>query len=149
LIGVGEERDADSNFEGIKLSLYDISDPTDVKESAKIVMDDMNYAPAEYDYKELLADSEKNVIAFLTAYYGPDGEAYYQQIFTVENGELVRRTTDRLAGLTGLESSRNDISDYRNLYIDDRLYLAGAGQVVSYSLSSYERIAELKLNEQE
>jgi uncharacterized secreted protein with C-terminal beta-propeller domain len=145
LVGVGEERDSDSNFLGIKVSLYDISDPTDVKESSKIVMTDRNYAPATSDYKALLADSGKNVIAFLAAYYGPQGEDYYQQIFTVTDGELTQHLSDLLDGIEGFESSGNDIGSYRDLYIGDTLYLAGAGQVVSYDLGTYERIQKLQL----
>jgi uncharacterized secreted protein with C-terminal beta-propeller domain len=145
LIGVGEERDADSNFEGIKVSLYDISDPRDVKESSKIVMSDMNYAPATSSYKALLADSGKNVIAFVTAHYGPEGENYYQQILSVEDGKLQKKASDQLNHIDGFESSGNDIGSYRDLYIGDTLYLVGAEQIISYSLENYEREETLQL----
>jgi uncharacterized secreted protein with C-terminal beta-propeller domain len=48
--------------------------------------------------------------------------------------------------MIGFESSGNDIGSYRDLYIGDTLYLAGAGQVVSYDLGTYERIQELQLD---
>jgi uncharacterized secreted protein with C-terminal beta-propeller domain len=147
LIGVGEETDADSNFMGIKVSLYDISDPSDVKESSKLVLSDMNDAPARYDYKALLADSGKNVIAFLTAHYDSEGERYYQQILSVEDGKLLQQAAELLDNIDGFESSGNDIGSYRDLYIGDRLYLAGAEQIISYNLDTYEREEILQLNE--
>lgn len=149
LIGVGEERKAqDSEFIGIKVSLYDISDPTDVKESAKIVMEDACYAPSQYDYKTLLADSGKNVIAFLTE---DKGEAYSvsQRIFTVQDGKLKSAARDTVvAGDTAAQDRDGSYvaSDYRNLYIGDRLYLAREGLVIVYDMADgFERIATCKL----
>lgn len=149
LIGVGEERKAgDSEFIGIKVSLYDISDPTDVKESDKIVMDDACYAPAQYDYKALLADSRKNVIAFLTE---DKGDAYHvsQRIFTVQDGKLKKAASDTI---TAGDVPQNDdgydcgAGNYRNLYIGDRLYLVREGLVIVYDMADgFERIATCKL----
>lgn len=149
LIGVGEERKAgDSEFIGIKVSLYDISDPTDVKESAKIVMDDAYHAPAQHDYKALLADSRKNVIVFLTEDKG-DGYHVSQRIFTVQDGKLKKAASDTL---TAGDVPQNDdgydcgAGNYRNLYIGDRLYLVREGLVIVYDMADgFERIATCKL----
>lgn len=143
LIGVGEERkEEDSEFVGIKVSLYDISDPTDVKESAKLVMDDACYAPAQYNYKALLADSSKNVIAFLTE---DKGESYQlsQRIFTVQDGVLEAAASDVISQDGSWYRSAND---YRNLYIGDRLYLVCGGLVIAYDMENgFVRIATCKL----
>lgn len=143
LIGVGEERKAnDSEFIGIKVSLYDISDPTNVKESVKIVMDDACYAPAQYNYKALLADSGKNVIAFLTE---DKGEQYQvsQRIFTLQDGALKKAAADIVSQD---ESRYYAANDYRNLYIGDKLYLVREGLVIVYDMSKgFERIATCKL----
>lgn len=149
LIGVGEERGAgDSEFIGIKVSLYDISDPTDVKESAKIVMDDACYAPAQYEYKALLADSSKNVIAFLTEDKG-DNYHVSQRIFTVQDGKLKKAASDTIAA--GDTAERDDggyysSGDYRNLYIGDHLYLVREGLVIVYDMTDgFARTAACKL----
>ena len=116
LIGVGEEHKAkDSEFIGIKVSLYDISDPTNVKESAKIVLDDACYAPAQYNYKALLADSRKNVIAFLTQDKG-DTYQISQRIFSVQDGALKKAAVDRISK----EEWDYSTDSYRNLYIGDK-----------------------------
>ena len=142
LIGVGEERkEKDSEFVGIKVSLYDISDPTNVKESAKIVMDDACYAPAQYNYKALLADSGKNVIAFLTQDKG-DTYQISQRIFTVQDGELKKAATDRISK----EEWDYSTDSYRNLYIGDKLYLVREGLVIVYDMANgFERTATCKL----
>ncbi|MDD7177130.1 MAG: beta-propeller domain-containing protein [Lachnospiraceae bacterium] len=142
LIGVGEERkEENSEFIGIKVSLYDISDPTNVKESAKIVMDDACYAPAQYNYKALLADSRKNVIAFLTQDKG-DTYQISQRIFTVQDGALEKAGADRISQ----EEWEYSTDSYRNLYIGDKLYLVREGLVIVYDMTkNFERMAVCKL----
>ena len=142
LIGVGEERKSkDSEFIGIKVSLYDISDPTNVKESAKIVLDDACYAPAQYNYKALLADSRKNVIAFLTQDKG-DTYQISQRIFSVQDGVLKKAAAD----LISKEEWDYSTDSYRNLYIGDKLYLVREGLVIVYDMADgFERIATCKL----
>lgn len=138
LIGVGEERkEEDSEFVGIKVSLYDISDPTDVKESSKLVLEDACYAPASNVYKALLADSRKNVIAFLTQ---DKGEKYQvsERILTVEDGALKQAVADRIT----TEEVYCGLTNYRNLYIGERLYLACEGLVIVYDMTNgFERTA--------
>ena len=142
LIGVGEEHKAkDSEFIGIKVSLYDISGPTNVKESAKIVLDDACYAPAQYNYKALLADSRKNVIAFLTQDKG-DTYQISQRIFSVQDGVLKKAAAD----LISKEEWDYSTDSYRNLYIGDKLYLVREGLVIVYDMADgFERIATCKL----
>lgn len=147
LVGVGEERkEKDSAFVGIKVSLYDISDPTDVKETSKIVIEDANYSPAAHNYKTLLADRGKNVIAFLTE--GQDKAFNFcitQQVFTVKDGKLVQAAKDML--------SREDdfpmllAEDFRNLYIGDRLYLAAENVLVVYNMKKdFKQVQIMKLD---
>lgn len=144
LIGVGEERKAeDSEFIGIKVSLYDISDPTNVTESSKIVIEDASYASASHNYKTLLADSKKNIVAFLTEDKGADA-GVSQRVFTVEDGRLVEACSDQLARESG--ETYYGSADYRNLYIGDRLYLVREGLVIVYDMSDgFKRTATLKL----
>jgi hypothetical protein len=58
----------------------------------------------------------------------------------------LQQAAEQLADIDGFESNGNDIGSYRDLYIGDRLYLAGAGQVISYDLTTYEREEILQLN---
>ena len=144
LIGVGEERiGEDSEFIGMKLSLYDISDPTKVTESDKVVFKDAYAAPAAYNYKALLADSAKNVIAFLT----DDERAYNdisERIYSVTDGRLQEQRTERV--WEGDDYSRSS-DDYRNVYIGDTLYLVCSDQIIAYDMSDkFARIGSYDLH---
>ena len=60
LLGIGEEVDekgVESNQ--VKLSMFDISDPSNVKEIDKIVLNGSYYSTAFDQYKSVLADAEK------------------------------------------------------------------------------------------
>ena len=144
LIGVGEERKAeDSEFIGMKLSLYDISDPTKVKESNKVVLKDAAGAPAAYNYKALLADSTKNVIAFLTNDKG-EKNTISERIYRVMDGRLREQCTERIVEST--DYSWNSDA-YRNVYIGDTLYLVCSDQIIAYDMSDkFTRIGSYDLH---
>ena len=144
LIGVGEERKAeDSEFIGMKLSLYDISDPTNVTESDKIVLKDAAGAPAAYNYKALLADSTKNVIAFLTDDKGEQNNIS-ERIYRVADGRLREQCTERIVEST--DYSQNSDA-YRNVYIGDTLYLVCSDQIIAYDMSDkFTRIGSYDLH---
>ena len=144
LIGVGEERKAeDSEFIGMKLSLYDISDPTNVTESDKIVLKDAAGAPAAYNYKALLADSTKNVIAFLTDDKG-EQNTISERIYRVMDGRLREQCTERIVEST--DYSQNSDA-YRNVYIGDTLYLVCSDQIIAYDMSDkFTRIGSYDLH---
>ncbi len=141
LIGVGEERvGEDSEFVGVKVSLYDISNPRDVKESAKLVIKDAYYSPAQYEYKTLLADSKKNVIAFLTL---DEDNGVSERIFSVQKDELKQMVRDVVR--SG-DDMYYDPSIYRNLYIGEHLYLVRAGEVIVYDMTdNFSKITACEL----
>ena len=58
LLGIGRENSY------LKLSMFDISNPKDVTEYNKMMLEGMYYSPAEYEYKSVLIDYEKNIIGF-------------------------------------------------------------------------------------
>lgn len=132
LIGVGEERKAeDSEFTGMKLSLYDISDPMNVKESDKVVLKDAAGAPAAYNYKALLADSTKNVIAFMTDDKGKQNNIS-ERIYRVTDGRLQEQCTERIVES---EDYSYNSDAYRNVYIGDQLYLVCADEIIVYDMA--------------
>lgn len=142
LVGVGEERVGEnSEFVAMKLSLYDISDPTDVKESAKLLLDGSRYAPAANNYKALLADADKHLIAFVTVDETDvqNRTQLTQRMFTVENGAISAQVTDPVCGD---ETAVRELADAcRGLYIGDRLYLICENTIYVYDMTdSYERL---------
>lgn len=65
LLGIGQETDPDTGeYYGIKLSMFDISDPANVTEVSKYVLEDSYDCPPCYNSKALLIDTEKNIFGF-------------------------------------------------------------------------------------
>ena len=72
--GIGWETDPDTGTrKGLKLSMFDISDPSDVKEISRKIIENIDYFPGEYNYKALTVSPQKNVIGFVTTSYGNRG----------------------------------------------------------------------------
>lgn len=129
LLGIGYETDPDTgNQKGLKLSMFDISDPCNVKEEAKYVMKNVYYSPALYEYKAVLVNKEKNLIGFGAEKDGyTDNEGYL--VFSYENGEFKNVFTETIAEKDGYY-----IGDYRGLYVGTRFYLVGAGTIQAYDM---------------
>lgn len=65
LLGIGNEVDPDTGeYQGIKISMFDISDPSDVKEMDRYVIKDTYDCPGLYNYKAILVNPEKNILGF-------------------------------------------------------------------------------------
>lgn len=148
LLGLGEEHDpVSSEFYGLKLSMFDISDPSNVTENDKYVMYDTYSSPAQYQHKALMIDSGKNVFGFcydaeeITSANGNTASEYYSygyyySTFTYdENKGFIRTATYRLD-----YDYMYDIEDVRGLFIGDYFYLVTPTSIESYRLGDTERI---------
>lgn len=133
LFGLGLEN-VNEEDQVIKLSMYDVSDPTDVKEIYKIFLKDMVYTGALYDYKKVLIDPTKNIIGFEAWGYTDDDLRYVVYSFDEEKG-FVQRMNLKVS---------DDFNSVRGLYIDDTLYLADLASVSlgAYDLNSGKRIGK-------
>ena len=127
LLGIGyEANETTGETTGIKLSMFDLSDPDEIREVNRIVIPGITWAPAIDDYKSILVDVEKNLIGFYC-----DGR-YLVYSYNSENG------FDRMLVYDFFEDDLMDTAQYdtmRGLYIGDTLYLAGDGFVVSFDLA--------------
>ncbi len=130
LLGIGYETDPDTGRQlGIKLSMFDISDPSNVWEESKLVLKGADYSPALYDYKCVLADKEKNLIGFAVEEYDTSWDEVSYQVYSYENGGFVRKMVQTL-------EDYYDISGYRGLYAGSRFYLAGAQKIQVYDMEN-------------
>ena len=50
--------------EGVKLSMFDVSDPENVEEMANYVLEDMYGSDVFYNYRAVFVDTEKNLFGF-------------------------------------------------------------------------------------
>lgn len=106
--------------------MFDISDPSDVKETSKLVLSGITWCPALDDYKSILVQPEKNLIGFFC------DNRYLIFSFDPEQGfvqELVYDFySDQLMNLAEYDT-------VRGLYIEETLYIAGETFLLSFDMS--------------
>jgi len=130
LLGLGREADEKTGKTGnMKLSMFDISDPSDVSEDAKTEIN-VYYSDALDNHKATLVDTEKNLIGFDG--YTDNGRIYC--IYSFENGKFIKKAQ--------IETELSGES-LRGLYIGDEFYIVTDNSLTVYDLSSFEPIYEL------
>lgn len=135
LLGIGMDVDEDGfSTNGVKLSMFDISDNTDVKEVQKYVMKNVYSADVMYDYRAALIDVKKNIIGF-SANNG-DGENYYVFSYDKDNGFAC--LMDETVNGTGYQAARG-------VYIDDILYVVKGNIIEAYGMEDYKKVDDIIL----
>lgn len=126
LLGIGYETDPDTGMQkGLKLTMFDISDPANLKAINSIVIENADYSPALDNYKTVLADASENLIGFATQNYDKQGAQYAYLLFSWENGAFRNLLSESLG-------DENYPDEYRGLYIGDVFYLACENQLKSF-----------------
>lgn len=139
LVGIGYETDPDSGEQkGIKLTMFDISDPAELKTVGTCVIGNLDYSPALYNYKCVLADVGENVIGFAAESYGKN-DKYSYLLFSWEDGKFKELMTETVSQNTALDT-------YRGLYVGDTFYLASPEDITSYDREQeYKKLENLDL----
>lgn len=131
LLGIGMDVDeSGTTTEGAKLSMFDISDPSDVKEMHKYVLEGM-YSTDVYDYRSVFVDVEKNLFGFSA--YG-DSQRYY--IFSYDEDDGFQMEFERVLGTYG---------GTRGMYIGELFYLVSGNTVEAYTLDGFEKVDDIVL----
>lgn len=142
LLGIGMEAEEDSGrTQGLKLSMFDISNPTDVKEQHKYDLSHYDYSEALYNYKSVLIDTEKNLFGFIAEGYREETERDYL-LFTYdhENGRFQEKMK-----ISCKENENQCYANVRGTYIGNVFYLmCGNGRIESYSLTDGEQMEILE-----
>lgn len=142
LLGLGEEIDANtSEFLGLKLSMFDVSDPTNVTEQDKYILEDSCYSEAQYNHKAIMIDPVKNIFGFT---YWSTNDTTYDDFYY-----YVTYTYDEQKGF--IETAKYPITDgseyetdaVRGIYIGEYLYIATNKSLTSYQIGSTEPIAQI------
>lgn len=139
LLGVGNEVDPETGaYTGIKLAMFDVSDPSNVKQLHKFVIKDTYDCPLFYNYKAAMIDTEKNVFGFMcdSSYmvFCYDEEKGFENVFTENLG-------DSYYGY-----SYSGLQEVRGCFIGDNFYLVGGGQIRIYDMANdYKEVGRLEL----
>lgn len=133
LFGLGKETDAEGRVLGMKLSMFDTSDKTNIKEKFKLFLGDKyTWSEASYNHKAILVSSNKAIIGF-----------------PANNSYLIYRY-DNKNGFTKLHEMSFDDNDYyygniRGLYIGDYIYIYNVKHMKSYDIFKFNLINDLSL----
>ena len=147
LFGLGQDADEkEGGTRGLKLSMFDISNPYDVKEIAKTIYSEDKYSSsdAEYDRRAITIDAGKNLVGFEVSFYdeskGKSFEKYVVYGFDREKGFYQK------FGVNNLEGENFYSSDCRGLYIGDYFYIvpANANKVYSFDLKNGQAVEKIE-----
>lgn len=133
LLGIGMDTDENGVTNGVKLSMFDISNPADVKEVQKYTIKGAYYSDVFNDYRAVLVDYDKNMIGFSCQ---GDSEHYYIFSYDKTNGFGVEMD-EEVNGMSYMGT--------RGLYVGERFFVIKGNAVESYRVGSYEKIADLLL----
>lgn len=138
LLGIGYETDEkDGSREGIKLVMFDISNPAELSIIDTVVIKTADYSPALFNYKAVLADLRKNMIGFVTTDYSEEELEYRMYSFT--EGEFKEELVVEKDSLKYEES-------YRGLWAGNYFYMVNPAEIQSFDYTdAYKAIDELKL----
>ena len=158
LLGIGWETDPDTGETiGMKCSMFDISNPSDVKETDRFVLKDVSFCDALTNYRSILAAPQKGLFGFAYGMYGNTSDAYdssenfYYGVFSFDekNGfvpDVYVKIND-----CGLFDDGMDWQDYRSargIYIKDTFYLVTENGIASYNMADdYSAVEILKWDE--
>lgn len=134
LLGLGMEADeATGREQGMKLSMFDLTDPANLKEAARYSLKEYDYSEALWDHRAMLVDPEENIIGFEAR---GDKEKYL--VFSYRDGAFARELEIDIC-IKDQGGSRA-----RGTFIGDRFYLLfGNGAVRAYDRNTKELVGEI------
>lgn len=131
LLGIGYDADEEHGWtENVKLSMFDISDPSNVTEAFKLSVKDAHYTSVQYNHKVVFVDVTSGTVAF------PSDDKY-----------LVFRADEN--GFTKIGEIKIDeqywFGDARGLFVDNAFYVVAEKEVVILSFDTMEKLGSIKL----
>lgn len=137
LLGIGMATEKGGSVtKGLKLSMLDTSDPTDVHEITSFTLEGAYWSDVFYDYRAVFVDVERGLVGF--SIEGSD-DCYCLFSYDVQRGGF----REELAA----EGAPWGYQGARGVRIGETFYVATEGRVTSFSLENFEKVGRLKLGE--
>ena len=141
LLGIGREISPDTgNFKGLKLSMFDISNPKDVKEIRKTVEKSYESSPAWDNHKAVAISSGKQVIGFAVEEYDKVcSEWKYNYVLYIYNKNQGFKQV--------LSYELQDDYNYENvrgLYIGQYFYVVESRRVTVFDMKKFVQAGQVK-----
>lgn len=141
LLGIGTDESDPDDYDRVKLSMFDISSDTEVKELHTKLLEEDSYSIAGENHKAILVSPEKNLIGFSVDSYDDKSESdiVSYRIYSYD-------TKKGFKELGSLSPDNLEIMTARGLYIGDYLYLAdssGIDGICIYDLKTLKKITKV------
>lgn len=133
LLGIGMDTDENGITNGVKISMFDISDPSDVKEVSKYTLDQYYYSDVFSDYRAALVDPEKNLIGFPLS-----GSANQYVIISYDKDQGFQVQMQE-------EVNGNSYLGTRGVYANEKFYVINGNAIEAYRMGDYVKIDDLLL----
>ncbi len=144
LLGMGADADIETGAAGgIKLSMFDISDPQNVTEKHKELLS-VRDSSVGINHKSIIADYNKNLIGF-SARNG----YYYLYGYSNDKGFELKAVLDVPKSASEIDSQGNYYSSFMNyenvrgIYIGEYFYVCSGVGINSYKLSDFSEVDSL------
>lgn len=151
LLGIGQDTDLQGTTRGVKLSLFDVSNPAKPREIDSLILPNGTHTDAPSEYKSILFLPGQNSFA-LPIYqeeFDQSFHAYYRDyrycIFSIQKNQIKLQHTLRNYTKEELRSESYSVNSaiLRGTYIGDTLYTFSNGRVCAFSLSSGQKLGQL------
>ena len=144
LLGLGYDADS-TRTSGMKISMFDTSDPYDVWET-DIELIDIYSSEALYNHKAVLVDVDLNIIGFPSDQYRDYGSEKQYFVYSYEDsGFVLRGRLDLSSSSDGYHYFYN--GGIRGLYIGYYLYVFSGEYLDVFDLESLDHVLALQLQE--
>ncbi len=140
LLGFGREQNSITGSFNLKLSLFDISDPANVTESAKQITNGQ-YSDSSYNHKATFVDTKRKLVGFFEEYeYTQPGEYRCSYVlYKYENGAFTEKLNIPLNNAVSFNLARG-------LYIGEEFYVVSYSRIDVIDLNTFEKISSINID---
>lgn len=140
--------------EGVKISLFDVSDMNNpIEKDTEIIGGRGTYSPLNYDHKALLFHKEKNLFAFpITVYKSVEGSQFESRfefqgayVYRIDANEGIQQKTTVTYQETDAVYEEWENTIERLIYIGDHIYALSPKRIAAYHMEDYSKTGDLKL----
>ncbi len=149
VLGLGYETNNETRITGLKISLFDISDPANPREIDKIILNRSEWVWSEalYNHKAVMVIQNKNIIGFSVVFYGVklSNESHFESLYSYILVQIEETGLEiyKLLTVNQLQIKRGFGGSIRGIYIDSYLYIISNGGLLVYNLDTVEKILSL------
>ncbi len=135
ILGLGRSTDDNGRQQGIKISLFNVSDPANPEEIISYEEDETHSSSiAEFDHHAFLFSKEKDLLVIPIRSYDRKKPFSGVMVFNITKNSI------ELKGIIEHSSSGFNSGIQRSLYIDDLLYTKSEGYLMINNLSTLDEI---------